>query len=243
MKSCALMVALLALPLGGDATAKKGLADLQGTWKLMSVEENGNSLDFADAPARLVIKGDRMRYGGEDVALLTADPAASPRIIDLSLLKPKKVLEGIYTADQDTLKICVNIDAEGVKQRPQELVTKGKQNLRLLVFERARANERDTTEGLRGFVGLALRLDANRGEVSVNAVLPDSPAKKGGLQKDDVVLKIGATEVSDLRGAVETVRQAKPGSKLSFRIRRDGKERDLTITIGVLPFSALALLD
>jgi len=242
--ACSLIAALsLAAAVPADTPpAKKGPAELQGTWKLVSVEINGKPFDVGQGQPRWAIKGDKIRYAGEDLAVLTADPKATPKTLDLSFLSPKKAYEGIYTVEKDTLKICLNGQSDGLKERPQDFSTKDKANLRLLVFERDKADA-DTTEGLTGFVGLSMRLDDKQNAVVVNEAFDGSPAKKAGLRKDDVLLKVGGGEVTDLRSVIDTVRQAKPGNKLEFRIRRDGKEKDVTVKVGTLPFGILAQLE
>ena len=127
--------------------------------------------------------------------------------------------------------------------RAEGFATKDKENWRLLVFERDQGAKENATEGLTGYVGVALRVDKDRKEIAVGAVLDGSPAKKAGLRKDDIVLKIGGQEVKELLPAVEVVRQTKPGMQLVFRVSRDGKESDITITTGVVPFTWLAFLE
>jgi uncharacterized protein (TIGR03067 family) len=226
-----------------DASAKNGPAELQGNWRLLSVEINGQDLDLAGNQPKWVIKGSKVHYGGEELTRLTADPAATPKILDLAFLKPKKVYEGIYSVDQDTLKVCLNNQTEGVKERPQEFSTKDKGNWRLLVFKRDKSEQADQTEGLSGYIGVALRFDQDRHEVIVNEAIAGSPAKKAGLQKDDVILKIAGAAPTGLRSAVDMVRQTKPGSQLALRVGRGGKETDMLIKVGIMPFAMLAVLD
>jgi uncharacterized protein (TIGR03067 family) len=241
------MLLLLAAPLRAadrppETKADTRVAELQGTWKLISIETNGEASDLTGNQPRWVVKGNKVLYGGDELAVLTADASATPKLLDVQLLNPKRVLEGIYAIEQDRLRICLNKQTEGVKERPHALSTKDQENWRLLVFERDRSDA-DPNEGLTGFVGLALRLDAERQEVIVNEALGDSPAQKAGLQKDDVVLKIAGGEVTTLRSAIEAVRRTRPRTDLVFHIRRNGKETDITVKVGVLPFSALAGLD
>jgi uncharacterized protein (TIGR03067 family) len=242
----AMLLLLAAPPRAADRPAEtkadKRLADLQGTWKLISIETNGEANDLSGNQPRWVIKGDKVLYGGDELAVLTADASATPKLLDVQLLDPKRVFEGIYAIEKDTLRICLNKQAEGVKERPHTFSTKEQENWRLLVFERDRSDA-DPNDGLIGFVGLALRIDAERQEVIVNEAFGDSPAQKAGLKKDDVVVKVAGGEVTTLRSAVEAVRRSKPRTDLVFHIRRDGKETDITVKVGVLPFSALAGLD
>jgi uncharacterized protein (TIGR03067 family) len=223
------------------AAAKQGAAELQGKWKLLSLEIDGTAIDLGDAQPRWVIKGNKVRYGGEELGQLIVDPTATPKIVDLSFAHPKKVYEAIYAIDQDTLKICLNKQTEGVKERPADFSTKDKKNLRLLVFQRDKT-EGDEREGNRGYVGLALRWDEQRMEVNVAEVLPDSPAKAAGLQKDDVVLKIAGEAPTSLLSAIDRVRQTKPDSQLAFRVRRGEKEMDLSLKVGIMPFIWVAQL-
>ena len=63
------------------------------------------------------------------------------------------------------------------------------------------------------------------------------------MRKDDVVVRIGGRDVSDLQATVEAVRSAKPGGKLDVRVRRGSEEMDLTVRVGLVPFEVLAELN
>src|SRR5260370_394548 len=136
---CLLAVPLLALAVSPAAPAdpKNGLAPLQGTWKLASVEINGKAVDVPQNPPRWVIRS----------------PAGRTR---------KRVTMGVVT------------------------------------------------EG--------------------------APAKKAGVKKDDVLLKVGAEAATGVRQVVALVRRAAPGSELTLRVKRGGKEQDIAVKVGVLPF-------
>src|SRR5262249_16261880 len=145
---------------------------------------------------RWVIKDNKVLYGGAPLAVLTVDPATTPRNIDLSFLNPKRTYEGIYPVEGDTLKGCVNGRTQGgTEGRLGWWGRGGKTGLRLLVFTGDKAGSA-RVEDLRGFVGIALSTGK---EVTVGQVLNASPAEKAGMKKDDVVLKVGATDATDLR--------------------------------------------
>ena len=226
-----------------EARTLESPAELKGTWKLVSVEIGGERTEFTEGRPRWVIQGETVRYGGEDLAVLSGDSTTTPKILDLHLLDPKKAYEGIYTLEKTTLKICLNAQTEGVKERPGVFSTEGREKWRLLVFERAADQEGDVTEGLRGYAGMALKIDEDHNELVVAGVLDGSPAKKAGLRADDVVLRIAGLEVTKLLPAVEAVRRTKPGSDLTVRVNRDGKEVDITVKVGFQPFSILANLE
>jgi uncharacterized protein (TIGR03067 family) len=226
--------------LAGGAAARaddppgKGPAELQGSWKLVSVETDGTANDpVGGGRPRGVIKGDTISYGGKVIIRFTADPASTPRVIDLKFRDPEKVYEGVYVIEKDTLKVCLNGRADA-KDRPGAFATKGQPDWRLLVFEREKAAPANPGEGATGYAGVRLRADA--GTVVVDAPIKGSPAEKAGLKAGDVILKVGAAAATDLEGTVKAVRQAKPGDKVEFQVGRGGKEVTVTVTVGVFPF-------
>lgn len=220
----------------GDPPAK-GPAELQGCWKLVSIEGNGVAVEpFGGGLPRWVVKGDKVFYGGEEVIQLAADPSTSPRVIDLKFRDPERVYEGIYEVEKDTLKVCVHRLSDGTKARPGAFATKDQRDWRLLVFEREKAAPANPTEGLTAYAGVRLRGDADTKTVLVDAPIKGSPAEKAGLKADDVILTVGGKAVASADAAVQAVREAKPGEKVAFRVRRGDKEMDITVTVGVFPF-------
>src|SRR6516225_2169168 len=82
-----------------------------------------------------VLDGKPVRYAGETLATLTVLSDAKPRGLDLAWAKPKREYEAIYAIDGDTLKICLNRGADGVKERPTDFETKDNAGRYLFVFE------------------------------------------------------------------------------------------------------------
>ena len=198
--------------------------------------------ELKDRQPRLVIKGNRIQYGGEELANLTADATADPKGIDLKFRDADSVLEGVYTADRDSFKICLNKRIEGVKERPTSFVTKDREDLRLLVFPRETESEAGA-DGLTGYIGVMLAIDAEKKAVVITGTMDASPAKKAGVKMDDVLVAVDNGPVAELQSAVKAVRGIKPGSELTLRIRRAEKEIDIKVKVGVLPFKFLAGLD
>lgn len=231
--ACALLVAGVAR---ADDKPVKAPAELQGVWKLVSVEADGKAKDpLGGGSPRWVIKDNKISYGGEEIIQLTADATTTPRVIDLKFRDPERTFEGIYVVEKDKLKVCLNKRTEGAKDRPGKFATEEQADWVLLVFEREKAAPAKPTEGLKAFAGIVLRADEDTKAV-VDAPIKGSPAEKAGLKKGDVILKVGAADATDLDTVVKTVRDAKPGEKLEFRVKRDGKEQTVTVTVGVLPF-------
>lgn len=231
-----LSVLLLATPL----LAADPPAELQGGWRLVSVEAEAGAVDLPDTRPALVIKGDKVLHGGHEIARLTADPAADPKVIDLRFATPDRTYEGVYTIEKDTLKVCVNGQPEGVKERPNGFALDGHPAWRRLTFEWVKAE--DAGQGP-GFVGISLKFEADAKEVVIQATIDGSPARAAGVQKDDVLLTVGGTGVDSLRGAVDLVRAAKPGGELVLKVRRTGKEMDVKVKVGILPFATLVGLE
>ncbi len=229
-----LVAVALAAPRAGTAEAvKKELAPLQGTWRLTAMERNGEPFELPATPPRWVIKGNKVYYGGEELAVLTVEPSTTPRSVDLAFVRPQRELQAIYVVKGDTLKLCVNRQAGGVKERPIGFATKGKENLRLLVFRRDKG---DASEGLSGYAGVAIRLGPGNKGVVIAQVLEGGAAEKAGLKRDDVLVKVAGQEVTTLREVIRLIQEVRPNAKLTVCIRRDGRERDVTFKVGVMPF-------
>jgi len=218
----------------------KGIAELQGKWKLSAVEVNDRPADLPDDLPVWEIKENKVLYGQEELATLVVDGGVTPKTIDLQFLSPAKTYEGIYAVEDDTLRICMNNTTDGVKQRPAELATKDQPTFRLLTFKRAADDEPGP---MRGFVGMALHLNEETKEVLIASIVPDSPAKKADLKDGDVLLQVAGVNASDLVSTVEAIRKVKPGSDLAISLRRDGVAKEIRVKAGVFPFRFFGILD
>ena len=54
--------------------------------------------------------------------------------------------------------------------------------------------------------------------------------------KDDQILQVGGRDATDLRTTVRMIGEFRPGSEVTFRVKRGGKEQDIKVKVGVLPF-------
>jgi len=77
--------------------------------------------------------------------------------------------------------------------------------------------------------GLERPIGALVGEVS-----PDSPAEKGGIKPGDIIIEYMGKEVSEMDMLPVMVGQTAVGTKAGVVIFRNGKKKELTITIGEL---------
>ena len=67
--------------------------------------------------------------------------------------------------------------------------------------------------------------------VKIADLSPDSPAAKGGLQKGDVIIKLGQLKVTNLREYSEALKSFQPGNVVDVLYLRDGKELNTKIEL------------
>jgi len=224
---------------GVTVAAEEPAGGLDGIWKLVSVEVNGEERQI-DEDVRWLIKKETVVYGGEPLAAMASYPASMPKGIDLKFQSSKKELEGIYVVEGDRLRICLNTKTDGTKERPFEFSTKDKSNLRVFNFQRLSPD--DGTGPQTGFVGMVLDVEENTREVRIQMILENSPGEKAGLRDGDIVLSVGNDNVKDLQTTVDIIRRIAPGSELRIRVRRQGNEKEIAVKVGVFPFELLGLL-
>lgn len=236
-RTCLLLFAAVSLAHAqpADDKIKKELDALQGVWRLIGFEIDGKEAFLQEhKQIRWVIKNGKVFYGGDPLAKLTLDLTTNPKCLDLTLVKSKRVYEGIYKRDKDRLMICVTMMTDGVKQRPLKFGDADIEKYRTMIFVPDKAGTE--LEGAAGFVGVQLRRDEKTKEIEIVDTIKNSPAQKARFKKGDVLLKIAGNAAGDLKETVDLVRQLPPGKDAVVRVRRDGKEQDITVKVGVAPF-------
>ncbi len=66
----------------------------------------------------------------------------------------------------------------------------------------------------------------------ITAVNKESAAAKAGLQKDDIITKVGDTKIEDAEGLYSAIGKYKPEDKVSITYLRNGKESTTTAVLG-----------
>ncbi|HEX2194401.1 MAG TPA: trypsin-like peptidase domain-containing protein [Candidatus Limnocylindria bacterium] len=69
----------------------------------------------------------------------------------------------------------------------------------------------------------------------VPAVFPGSPAEQAGLQPGDVIVAVDGSPVTAEDDLAEHVLKHAPGDAITLRVLRGSEERDVQVTLGVLP--------
>ncbi len=74
-----------------------------------------------------------------------------------------------------------------------------------------------------------------KGGVLVTRVMPDSPAKRGGIKSGDIIVKFNGEAVKNVTDLQLKVINTPPGEKVKITVIRNGKEKVLTVRIGQMP--------
>ncbi len=122
-----------------DDATKKEIAQLQGSWKVVSLTTGGEELSpkqLADLEMKVVFSGDRLKVhvsGGVSADVpFKVNPSKQPKVMEAAL--KGKGSPGIYFLSGDVLILCA---AEGEAPTPTEFVSvKGKSALWILKREK-----------------------------------------------------------------------------------------------------------
>ena len=165
-----------------EAARKAELAKLQGTWKIVTMEIDGNKTpDNAVPESRMILKDDTFAMVSLGATLYRGnyriDPSRTPKTLDIEFTEgPEKgnTALGIYELDGDNWKICLTV---GAKERPKAFATAAGSGLALETLRREPPDA--AAETLKKELAL---LDGEWTMVSVTAdgqAIPEAIAKTG----------------------------------------------------------------
>jgi RNA polymerase sigma factor (sigma-70 family) len=116
------------------------LERLQGVWSVVSIALRGRKPSRLDRPVVFMVDGKRACWQASDWEMqggLYLDPTSKPRSYDLAM--SERTIEGIYSLEGDTLRLCYDMAAES--KRPVSFKTeKGSQHV-LVVLKRTHGPE------------------------------------------------------------------------------------------------------
>jgi C-terminal processing protease CtpA/Prc len=93
-----------------------------------------------------------------------------------------------------------------------------------------------------GWVGIEMDQDETTGALTILKVVPGSPAESAGLQPGDVLYALNGVEINDKNeDALSKARQEwKPGQTVNYTVKRDGRSKDISLTLAAMPADVLA---
>src|SRR3990170_242483 len=69
----------------------------------------------------------------------------------------------------------------------------------------------------------------------INEVMPNSPAEKAGMEKDDIIIGFGEKAINDVDELVKEVQKRKIGEKTRVLLLREGEKRIASVTLEQTP--------
>lgn len=152
-------------------------------------------------------------------------------------------------AEQEELKARLEVQAAELKAAAGEMHKKHGIQLRLTqekAFEQAKEAEEKARHALKVLPGIFLDQDdvaqlskywigvhcgpVEEGKgVLVLEVVENSPAKKAGVEKDDVILLIGDSEIADVKQVVELVGKSE-GKTIKLQLKRGEENKTIEVT-------------
>jgi C-terminal processing protease CtpA/Prc len=93
-----------------------------------------------------------------------------------------------------------------------------------------------------GWVGIEMEQDESTGALTIQKVVPGSPAEAAGLQPGDQLYALNGVEINDKNN--EALAKARkdwtPGQTVNYTIKREGQARQVSLTLAPMPADVLA---
>ncbi len=96
----------------------------------------------------------------------------------------------------------------------------------------ARSNENPSLEDIRVYVGTIPDYSAAEEGMKLSGVREGSPAEKGGLKGEDVIIKFGDKDVRNIYDYMYAMNEHKPGEEVEIIVLRDKKMLTLKVILG-----------
>ena len=171
---------------------------------------------------------------GQSVPFLQTDVAVNPGNSGGPLFNLKGEVVGInsqiYSRSGGYQGVSFAIPIETALNVKDQLVAHGK-----VTRGRLGVTIQEVNQALAGSFGLP-----KAGGALVSSVEDGSPAAKAGIKPGDVVLKVDGTEIGSSLDLSSRVSAMKPGSTAKLEIWRDGKPRDMAVSVGEAPAAKTA---
>lgn len=93
-----------------------------------------------------------------------------------------------------------------------------------------------------GWVGLELNIDETTGVATILKVVAGSPAEKAQMNSGDILFALNGVEIkTENQEALDKIRaDMKPGTAVTYTVRRAGEDHQMAITLAPMPADLLA---
>ncbi len=139
----------------------------------------------------------------------------------------------IYSTTGGSVGIGFAIPAKVAKSTTDQLIKNGAVTRGWLGVQ-----IQDVTEN----VAKAFSFDDTEGALVVD-VIDGTPAQKGGLRADDLIVSVDGDTVENSRDLTRSISALPPGAKTKVKVVRDGKEKVLNVTLGKREATSIASND
>lgn len=192
------------------------------------------------------IDGQEIRVGGDVITAIDDQPVQSFDNLIAYLLTQTKVNQ----------QVSLTILREGKEQTVKvTLVARPKPETEHQQVENTVTTSKEAWLGLRGatmnpVLAQAMNLPGNQSGILVGQVEVDSPADQAGLRGSykpvtingqqvlvggDVIIAVDGQPIAQIEDLQTFLNQARPAQQATFTILRDGKQMQISITLGELP--------
>jgi Periplasmic protease len=173
---------------------------------------------------------------------------------DLTMTERKRVEDELGRTMQRLEEISSRMDSEPmVRAKDHVRIMMAPQALERASRSMSRALMQVREDQPRGWIGLVAQGPAvNRmegGEILIRyfayprivTVDPSSPAQRAGIAPNDTLLAYNGDDVTE--GDISLTRLLRPNAKVNVRIRRDGRTRDIPVTVAAAPMRIIQRRD
>jgi putative serine protease PepD len=88
------------------------------------------------------------------------------------------------------------------------------------------------------YLGVSTAPTASGGGAEVGSVNGGSPAQRAGAEIGDIVVEVDGARINQPEDSATAIADNRPGDRITMKVRRNGQERTLTVTLGNRPATA-----
>jgi len=88
------------------------------------------------------------------------------------------------------------------------------------------------------YLGVSTAPTASGGGAEVGSVNGGSPAQRAGAEIGDIVVEVDGARINQPEDIATAIADNRPGDRITMKVRRNGQERTLTVTLGNRPATA-----